>query len=331
MRLIHLLLRSGLMIAWAQDTIKATSSLRGDFVEVRVEWRSEEGLIPLGANFVLHGSPASAIGWQTPEISESGNWSSPVSSLYFPLYVTAKQEGIDGVRLSLNLLANTPPAGLPFSGEWEVVGTWRMPLLRFGDTLRFSWSMESGEIVLAPFQRARHRFVYVAPLPLFLCPTLPPLHIADRGTELAITDLSDFRPENLRIRWYRDGVLVHEGLTFTPLIGGAYYAEVEHVCGARRWTDTIQWRTTSKEDLVINGWRIYPNPTTGKVWIESPTSGEFQLRLYNATGKCLYIQEVRGEPHRAFILTFPPLPAGLYQIRILSSTEALTFPIAYVP
>lgn len=318
-------------LLWAQDSVRAAAQMRGDYVEVAFEWKGQSGKVPLGANFVLRGSPAAPIAWQLTEITSAGRWDGAHSNQYFPLYTTARAEPDGAFRLSLNLLAKQPPVGDAFTGEWEYIGTWRAPVLDFGDTLHLHWAMETGEIVLAPFQRAKERFVLLTPAPLRLCPDFPALRLVEASGNLRIEGLEDFRPENLTIRWYRDGVFVAQGNICTPGAAGLYYAEVRHRCGSQALTDTFAWRISTVAMQESRGWRLYPNPTTGTIWIESPRSASFSAKLWDGAGRCLFTHEGHATASEAYRLSFPALPAGLYHLTLTSDRETLTFPIAYAP
>lgn len=316
---------------WAQDSIRATARMRGDYVEVAFEWKGASNETPLGANFVLVGSPASAIAWQLAEVTTPGRWHASASNWYHPLYLTARSAPNDSFRVSLNLLSKQPPTGEAFSGGWEGVGAWRAPVLRFGDTLHLRWGMETGEIVLAPFERAKNRFVFLMPEALWLCPSFPPLRLVEASGSLRVEGLDDFRPENLTIRWYRDGVLVHEGTSFVPTAAGAYYAEARHRCGSQAISDTLVWRVAAVAVQERYGWRLYPNPTPGTLWIEAPTSAPLSIKLWDSAGRCLFSQETHISSSNAHRLTLPSLSVGIYRLTLISDRETLTFPIVYAP
>ncbi|MCX8111942.1 MAG: T9SS type A sorting domain-containing protein [Bacteroidia bacterium] len=321
----------GLALLWAQDSIQATAYTKGDFVEVAFEWKGNSGTVPLAANFVLIGRPASALAWQIAEVSKSGRWDALRSPLYQPLYITARPETIDQVRISLNLICTHPPAGEPLAYDWETIGAWRIPIIRFGDTLHLSWSMETGEIVLAPFIRAKGLFTYVNPQPVILCPKFPPLHIKAQETGLSVEGLSDFRSENLTIQWYRDGIFLQEGESFMPSIEGSYYAEVLHSCGTQAKTDTFYWRNTSVIKLEQRGWRVYPNPNNGILWIEAPASTFSEIKLWDGAGRCLLERREHISAEGAYRMVLPSLPAGLYRLTLTTEKETLYFPLSYAP
>ncbi|MCS6895621.1 MAG: T9SS type A sorting domain-containing protein [Bacteroidia bacterium] len=303
----------------------------GDFVEVAFYWRGAPAHVPIGANFVLVGRPAAALAWREANLYTTGQWSAPHSTVYRPLYLTAREESSHAFRISMNLLTQNPPTGIPLSDTWSLIGTWRAPVMRFNDTLHLAWSMETGEIVLAPFVRAKSYFTYVAPLPLRLCPDFPRLHLIRQDEQLGIVGLEHFRSENLSIRWYRDGVLVHEGISCIPLIAGSYHAEVQHVCGSVTRTDTITWSSTSVSATVQGGWRIYPNPTNGLVWIESPKTCWAEIQLRDGVGRTIYMHSETFKSSQAQSINLPSLPTGLYYLNIRTEQETISLPISYAP
>ncbi|MEN2992817.1 MAG: hypothetical protein ABDH91_04610 [Bacteroidia bacterium] len=324
----------GLLLVWAQDTVRVVPRLWGDYVELTVEWRGTPGQVPVGANFVLTGTPEDAVGWTEPRLVQRGLRDGTHSPFYFPLYFTHRLEGPGLFRLSLNLLAKSATAGLPFSGQWESVGTYYLPIRRFGDTLRLAWGMETGEIVLAGLGRARHRFVFAAIPPLPLCPSFnAPLRIRAHDDHIALNspELTYFHPENLEIHWYWEDRRVAEG-PHCPLIGGGrYYAEVRHRCGRVAHSDTLLWRSTSLISQNRSGWRLYPQPTNGLLWVEAPSTGPVELLLREASGREVWRTSWEAQAQHPHALRLPPLPAGLYTAYLRSALGVTSTLIAYVP
>lgn len=321
----------GFCWVWAQDSVRAVPLLRGDSVEVQFFWKGRRSESPLGANLVVLLSPASAIAWQQSEVSQRGRWDQTQTADYLPLYLTGRKELGEAARLSLNLLSARPSAGLSFSGEWELIGTWKAPILHFGDTLRLSWAMETGEIVLSPFIRAKNRFVFLPIPPLWLCPALPALRIENRAGTLSIAPLESFRPENLTIRWYRDGIFIGEQDSLISMVEGAYYAVVAHRCGSEARTDTFLWRTARSTVLEKAGWRFYPNPTNGNLWIEAPYATTLRLSLCDAMGRLLYATELQIDPQQAHHQLLPKLPMGTYSLKVHTPQETFSLLLLYAP
>ncbi|MCS7162111.1 MAG: hypothetical protein NZ958_02110 [Bacteroidia bacterium] len=324
----------GLLLGWAQDTVRVLPRLWGDYVELAVEWRGTPGQVPVGANFVLTGTPEEAVGWTEPQLVQRGPRDGAISPLYFPLYFTHRLDGPGAFRLSLNLLAKSANTGLPFSGQWESVGIYHLPIRRFQDTLRLAWGMETGEIVLAGLGRARHRFVFAAIPPLPLCPSFhAPLRIRvhDDHITLDSPELAYFRPENLEIHWYWEDRRVAEG-PYCPLIGeGGYYAVVRHRCGRIAHSDTLLWRSASLSSQKRGGWRLYPQPTNGILWVEAPSTGPVELVLCEASGREVWRTTWEAQAQYPYALRLPLLPAGLYTAYLRSSAGVTSTLIAYVP
>lgn len=315
---------------WAQDTLWADAQVRGDFVEVFFSWRSAVTEVPLGANLVVETTPASALYWDSLTVRQRSRFDATGSQLYLPLYLTQRTEANDARRVSLNLLANTPPAGLSFSGQREAVGSWRVPIARFGDTLRLRWAMETGEIVLAPFLRAKARFVQMPIAPVHLCPSVAPAALSAQGNVLTVELPGEFRPQNLTITWYREGVVVGQGLAHVPLLPGYYWAEVAHVCGSSARTDSLLWVSTAFSARIQGEWRVYPQPSAGEVWIEAPYSGPVHVSLCDVAGREVYSTTYEAQAKQPHLLHLPPaLNTGLYQLTLRSASQTFTTPFSY--
>ncbi len=318
-----------LFVGWAQDTLWAEAAVRGDYVEVSLFWRGQPTETPLGANFVLRFTPAAALDWGSIQVIARGPYDAQRNPLYRSLYLTQRREEA-AQRVSLNLLPQHPPQGTPFSGYKELIGRYRVPIVAFGDTLSAHWSLETGEIVLAPFQRARARFVQVGPSPVALCPSVEGFRVQLQNGQLTLQAPADFFPQNLSIRWMREGVEVGQGPTILPYLPGAYWAEIQHRCGAAARSDTLFYLATSASAPLAPAWRVYPNPTAGTLYIEGP-AGPTRLELVDLRGRLLFQHTWTSDPTRAARLELPSLPSSLYQLRLVTSNETHTFPLHYAP
>ncbi|MCS7189420.1 MAG: T9SS type A sorting domain-containing protein, partial [Bacteroidia bacterium] len=303
---------------------------KGDFLEIHFYWRGSPQETPLGANFVLTIQPSQALSWDQVEVIQRGKWDKASSPLYLPLYITQRAEVENKQRTSLNLLASIPPAGIPFQGIREKIGAWRVPIQQFGDTAFLRWSMETGEIVLAPFNRSRERFIYIPPHPVWLCPKIPPASLEVQGESLAVALPADFRTENLTVYWYKESTFVGEGLKIKPLLSGSYVAHIRHRCGSEATTDTMRWRTTGISIVQRGGWKIYPQPSTGTIWIEAPYPGEVKVRVQDALGRSLYQTTFWADPSKSHFLSLPSLPSGTYQLIISHERESQILPLIHV-
>lgn len=316
-----------LFVGWAQDTLWAETAVRGDYVEVSLFWRGLPTETPLAANFVLRFDPAPPLDWENIQIVDRGLYDAQQNPLYRSLYLTQRRED-SSQRVSLNLLPQNPPQGTAFSGRRELIGRYRVPIVDFGGSLSAYWSLETGEIVLAPFERARARFVQVRPAPVILCPSVEGFRLQLQNGQLTLQAPADFFPQNLSIRWMRDGVEAGQGPAIVPYLPGAYWAEIQHRCGSTARSDTFLYLVASVSAPLTPAWRVYPNPTAGTLYIEGP-AGPARLELVDLRGRLLFQHTWTSDPARAARLELPALPSSLYQLRILTPTETHTFPLHY--
>lgn len=103
--------------------------------------------------------------------------------------------------------------------------------------------------------------------------------------------------------------------------------------GTGGWLSTQQFNIEIKAGAVSSTWdlsvgddlRLYPNPTTGKIWIELPEemSREIRLRLYNLQGRLL-LQEELNSPADLITQDVSGLSAGVYVVTLQSETAVRT-------
>ncbi|MCX7607541.1 MAG: PKD domain-containing protein, partial [Bacteroidia bacterium] len=80
--------------------------------------------------------------------------------------------------------------------------------------------------------------------------------------------------------------------------------------------DTAEVRVTALRGEVGEvGWRLYPNPARGEVWVESPAGGG-EVRLYTVAGQLVASWQVGEGLHR---LPLERVPAGLYVVRLIGA------------
>ncbi|GIV22664.1 MAG: hypothetical protein N3A68_04445 [Bacteroidia bacterium] len=316
-------------LVWGQDTVWAEARVWGDYVEMAFFWRGLTRQVPLGANFVVVTAPAAALWWDSAAVVTAGRWDATQSPRYRPLYLTHRPEEGGARRVSVNLLANDPSIGDAFGGQREFIGRWRVPIGQFGDTLRSRWGMETGEIVLAPFERAKGSFVFMPIAPVYVCPSLADSRLTAMGTQLGIDLPAPFRSENLTVRWFRDGVEIGQGLTHPAVLPGSYWAEIRHRCGSIAYTDTLSWRTATQSYVQKGAWRVYPQPSSGEVWVEAPSSGVVRFCLKDALGRTLYETTYVATASHPQGLALPALPNGVYSLTLSIGAEVQSMPFVY--
>ncbi len=101
--------------------------------------------------------------------------------------------------------------------------------------------------------------------------------------------ISVANPQGLTITWYRNNVVV-AGQSNTILditSGGSYYATLSDSLGCIYPSNQVQ-STLTIEDLVVNSFEVYPNPTNGILNITSLNMDEtIQVALYDLNGKLI--------------------------------------------
>jgi hypothetical protein len=70
----------------------------------------------------------------------------------------------------------------------------------------------------------------------------------------------------------------------------------------------------------VESFRVFPNPTPSAVQIEVPNEGEIKVSVYSVEGR-LVIQETLLPAEGRAILDLSVLPAGIYQLTILTDNR----------
>jgi len=87
------------------------------------------------------------------------------------------------------------------------------------------------------------------------------------------------------------------------------------------WYSSIPVINGSGEESIQNGFKIYPNPVTDKVWIGSLSgSEELTLTVYGINGICLSEKQVRANSEQ----DLSNLPKGIYWLVIQNSEKRIT-------
>ncbi|MCB9233711.1 MAG: alpha/beta fold hydrolase [Bacteroidia bacterium] len=105
---------------------------------------------------------------------------------------------------------------------------------------------------------------------------------------------------------------------YVDVEGGAFFDDNQNLSnpidGISKWVFSTTFVTDLAEDLSPGHWKIYPNPSHGRVSLMAPSSwhGEaLQLSLYNLQG-----QQVWAQNSRNLELEMPTLPAGVYVLEV---------------
>lgn len=86
---------------------------------------------------------------------------------------------------------------------------------------------------------------------------------------------------------------------------------------------------TASENISAGEFRIYPNPTAGKVWIALPgnVKGALRLTIVNSLGETVLEKQVDAHDARVIETDLAGYPSGLYLIRVVNGYESATFKI----
>ncbi len=315
-------------LSYAQDTVAANVTVWGDFLRVRMDWWSSRGFTPLGANFVLSWPQPDALAWDSVSILERGSWGQ--APLYRDLYITQRRES-STQRVSLNVLPQQTSQGLALPSMPALIGTYLVPIRRFGDTLQPAWAMESGEIVGLGLVKAKGQFSFKTPPAAWLCPAVEGFRIRVATSGLGLEAPAPFRPENLTISWYRDGSLVGQGpeLLLNGTTPGTYYAQITHRCGRTAYSDSLVIRTAGLASVQA-GWRLYPQPAVEVVYLEPGGSGPIQYEIIDGAGRRWQAGSLDARVGTAIPLSLKDLPVGLYVLSIRTAQEQLNFTLSHV-
>lgn len=123
------------------------------------------------------------------------------------------------------------------------------------------------------------------------------------------------------VKWYLgDGTQVWgDSVQHYYQTAGAYHvcAQAFFACTDVAVCDTVYAGSISVEERQQNGFRFYPNPTTGKIYLENIPEGA-QVSLYNISGQALWSSIMEDSSGTVETHDFP---AGVYVLVIVSDTE----------
>ncbi|MEL6667967.1 MAG: FG-GAP-like repeat-containing protein [Bacteroidota bacterium] len=111
--------------------------------------------------------------------------------------------------------------------------------------------------------------------------------------------------------------------TFTPPYNGEFYV-LTSIAGCISTSDCVSYIFSSNSEPVwASELNVYPNPSSGQVWLEIPdAAGEVQIEAYTALGQLVLPQVGRLTSERISIQL--PNTSGVYWLRILDQDGRFT-------
>ncbi|MCP4442509.1 MAG: T9SS type A sorting domain-containing protein [Aureispira sp.] len=114
--------------------------------------------------------------------------------------------------------------------------------------------------------------------------------------------------------------------TAAALMSGNTYCVTATDAKSCQDTACVMVLITGVDDLTTNGaFKVYPNPTTGNVFVELGLSNpaQVQVDVYNATGQNVMTKQLKGQAARIELST-GELPTGVYMIRFAVEEQVTT-------
>lgn len=131
--------------------------------------------------------------------------------------------------------------------------------------------------------------------------------------------------------WFRNDSLFLSGVEDLSGVGeGHYELQVTDANGCSQSLKVTLTETVSNKDISENAFtEIYPNPARDKavLAVSFPHARDLFLSIHDATGKVLQSWTESNISEKNIPLNIRDLPAGSYQVRIVTGVETLTEPL----
>ncbi|WP_190300514.1 two-component regulator propeller domain-containing protein [Rufibacter hautae] len=98
-------------------------------------------------------------------------------------------------------------------------------------------------------------------------------------------------------QWYLDGKIINGATnqSYTATKSGVYSVQVNGSCGLSEMSAGVTFNVTGIEEELANAIRVYPNPTTGRLRVDTEGRAELRkLTLFSLQGKVLLVLEGKG-------------------------------------
>ncbi len=121
-------------------------------------------------------------------------------------------------------------------------------------------------------------------------------------------------------QWYFNGSLVGSGMELQNVLPGEYIAEIIDANGCILKQEVVVGFVTGLEEAIwAKDLQIYPNPSTGLIYIDFGKIRKADLKVFNALGELVY--DYTGVPFGKKEINLSEMAAGVYLVRIASAND----------
>jgi hypothetical protein len=174
----------------------------------------------------------------------------------------------------------------------------------------------SGEYQVEVFNEAGCSYISESVNVLVCASEQPEIQI--EGDRLTVTIAGSYT-------WYLNGIALAE--TTQSIIAsqtGKYKVEVTDNQGCVRTSEEVDYQTTGLVDIrLLEGIRLYPNPATDVLSIESTMNEQLELKIMDVSGRLMYNTILL--PESTHQLGLERFPEGLYILRVKSKQGVYQF------
>lgn len=129
-------------------------------------------------------------------------------------------------------------------------------------------------------------------------------------------------------QWYNDTTIITGATSqdFTPVKTGNYYVKHKSDKGCISPLSDKFYIFLSINKFKNNGIKIYPNPSKGKIFIETQNASAYHVELYDLQGKLLELADFNGNKFEWNL----NLTKGIYLIKIVNNNNELSMQLIEV-
>jgi hypothetical protein len=133
----------------------------------------------------------------------------------------------------------------------------------------------------------------------------------------------------LKYHWKKDGAFISGaiGINYTVFVAGTYKVQVTNNNGCKKISMgtvvVIPCREEENLNEINSDLSIFPNPTSGKFTIQSPTEKISQITITSVSGQIIYRKELPGSPLgvRGYEIDLTNQSKGIYLVQVITDKE----------